>query len=252
MSKQNKHTAAEQPTELPVLPEAPQASQGEPTAPETLAEPPQAPAAPASEPTFAKGGKQRSNSAYAFSMVDGKLVWDYPGLGRLVFNPDKASATNRARAMVFGFKQRIIDAAALDADATTGKVDPKAKFAEQQRMIEHLESGSEEWSLKPQAGAGTGQVSYVTKALVQIGQFSGASAGLPGKVDVSTAELANAFVKRVAEFPPRGLKGEMGKARSWLEANSKQIREAIAAIRAAEQPAFDADVEIEELAKKPD
>src|SRR3954469_698378 len=68
--------------------------------------------------------KQRSNSAYSFAIKDGKLIWSYDGIGSLSFDPTKASATNRARAIVHGFKQRIIDAAAKDTDKATGKTDP--------------------------------------------------------------------------------------------------------------------------------
>lgn len=188
-------------------------------------------------PETPKGPKQRSNSAYIFSLRDGKLVWAYPGIGELVLDPDKVSATNRARFIVHGMKQRVNDAAALDAGAD-GKVDPQAKYAEMQRMIEHLESGTEDWNIRPSAGS-TGPASYVTQALVALGTYQG--------TDVSTPELANAFVKRVADAPKLKLGGEMGKARKWLEANSRLIRDKIAELRAAETPAIDADSAMGEL-----
>lgn len=181
--------------------------------------------------------RQRANSAYTFRVEDGVMVWDYPGIGTLRFDPAKASATNRARAMMYGWKQRINDAAALDADKATGKVDPKAKFAEQQRLIEHLESGAEDWNLK--ARADSGPASMVTQALVHMKAYQ--------KVDVSTPELANAFVKQVAETPALKLGGEMGKARKWLEANSKAVRAAIEELRAQQVPAVDADAELAAL-----
>lgn len=186
---------------------------------------------------LAAEGKRRSNSAYAFSLVDGRMVFDYGTIGRLVFDPSKVSATNRARAMMHGLKQRIVDSAALDADAS-GKVNVAQKYAEMQRVIEHLESGSEEWNLKPSAGT-TGPASYVTQALVALASYQGQ--------DTSTAELANAFVKRVADAPKLKLGGEMGKARKWLEANSKVIRDKIAELRAAEAPVVDADAELSAL-----
>ena len=191
---------------------------------------------------FATERKQRSNSAYVFAVKEGKLTWTFPEIGTLVFDPDKASAINRARAMVFGFKQRINDAAALDADAS-GKVDPKAKFAEMERMIAHYEAGGDDWTLKPQADKGAG--SMVTQALVALGTYQGR--------DVSDTEKANAFVKAVAEAPKlkAQLKGEMAKARGWLEANSKQIREKIAELKAAQAPAVDADAELEALMGEP-
>ena len=199
----------------------------ETNAPETT----QPPEAPAPAPR-----KQRSNSAYIFAVKDGVMVWDYPGIGTLRFDPAKASATNRARAMMYGWKQRINDAAALDA-GPDGKVDPKAKFAEQERLIAHLESGAEEWNLK--AKAPTGPASMVTEALVAMGTYAGR--------DVSTPDLANALVKAVAENEKFALGGEMGKARAWLEANSKAIRAKIAELRAAKAPAVDADAELEAL-----
>lgn len=184
--------------------------------------------------TEAAKPKQRANSAYIFAMKDGKLVWTYPGIGELTLDPAKVSATNRARFIVHGMKQRVNDAAALDA-GPDGKVDPKAKYDEMARMIEHLESGTEDWNVKP-SGDRAGPASFVTQALVALGTYQGA--------DVSDTEKANAFVKRVAELPALKLGGEMAKARKWLEANSKAIREKIAELRAAEKPAVDADAEL--------
>lgn len=184
-----------------------------------------------------KQSKQRANSAYSFAVKDGKMVFSYPNIGVLTFDPSKVSATNRARAMNHGLKQRIVDSAALDANKATGKTDPRAKYAEMERVIAHLESGSEEWNLKPQAGSGP--ISYVTQALVHLKTYQ--------KVDVSTPELANAFVQRVSNIEKLGLKGEMGKARAWLEQSSAVIREAIAVVRAAETPVIDADAELAAL-----
>lgn len=182
-----------------------------------------------------KQAKQRSNSAYSFAMQDGKMVWTYPNIGVLTFDPNKASATNRARAMMHGFKQRINDSAAVDADKATGKTDPNEKFGEMQRMIAHLESGTEDWNMKPSAGVGA--ASYVTKALVAIGTYQG--------VDVSDTEKANAFVKKVSLIEKLGLKGEMAKARTWLEAGSKVIQAKIAEIRAAEAAALAAAANVD-------
>lgn len=183
-----------------------------------------------------KAPKQRANSAYIFNLKDGKLCWNYPGIGELVLDPDKVSAVNRARFIVHGMKQRVNDAAALDAGAD-GKVDPQAKYDEMKRMIEHLESGTDEWNLR--ASAAAGPASFVTQALVALGTYQG--------VDVSDTEKANAFVKRVADLPKFKLNGEMGKARKWLEANSKIIREKIAELRAAQEPSIDADEALAEL-----
>jgi hypothetical protein len=187
--------------------------------------------------------KKRANSVYTFAVQDGKQVFDFAAIGKIVFDPDKVSAENRARAMAHGFKQRIVDAGALEAGAG-GKVDPVAKFNEMFRVAEHLMSGSAEWNVK---GGGAGASSYVTRALVALGTFA--------KTDVSTHDKANAFVKSLAESTKPevikyGFKGQVGKARAWLEANSKAISAEIDKIKAAEAadvtPA-DADAILDDL-----
>ena len=187
--------------------------------------------------------KKRANSVYTFTVQDGKQRFDFGTIGTIVFDADKASAENRARAMAHGFKQRIVDAGALEAGAD-GKVDPVAKFNEMFRVAEHLMSGSVEWNVK---GGGAGATSYVTRALVALGTFA--------KTDVSTYDKANAFVKSLAESTKPevvkyGFKGQVGKARAWLEANSKAIAAEIDRIKAEEAkdvaPA-DADAILDDL-----
>lgn len=205
------------------------------------AQTPQAPQAPA---PAAPAKKQRANSAYVFAVRDGKMVWDYGTLGVLVLDPDKVNAVKRHKALMYGLKQIVNDGAALDADAS-GKVDPKAKFLEAQGRIERLEDPlRDDWKVRPGETAATGPASYVTQALVKLGTYQGQ--------DVGDATKANAFVERVAKAPALKLGGEMGKARKWLEANSRQIRDAIAEIRAAEAPVFDADVELAALFAPPE
>lgn len=186
-----------------------------------------------------KEGTKRSNSAYTFAVKDGKLVWNYEGIGVLVLDPAKVNATKRAKAMMYGLKQIVNDGAALDADKD-GKVDPRAKFAEAQARIDRLHDDTrDDWKVRPGEQSTTGPASYVTQALVKLGTYQGQ--------DVSDSTKANIFVKRVADAPSLKLGGEMAKARRWLEANSKAIREAIAAIRAEEAPAVDADAELAKL-----
>jgi hypothetical protein len=163
--------------------------------------------------------KRRANSAYAFSKVDGKLVFDFGAVGKVAFDPEKASAENRARAMLHGFKQRIIDAGALEAGAD-GKVDVVAKFAEMARVADHLMSGSSEWNVKA-TGEGVGASSLVSQALVKIGKFADVVA-------------ANTWVKSVADTK---FGGEMKKARDFL-ATAQVVRDGIRLIedeRAAER-----------------
>lgn len=196
--------------------------------------------------TFGKADKQmRSNSVYTFrGLRNGKLVWYYPGKNEeMMVDPDAGSFANRFRAMIFGIKQRIQDGGAVLADEKTGKVDPDEKWEEMKRVAVAWNSGTTDWSLKPQAGA-TGPASYVTKALVALKTYMGQ--------DVSDAEKANAFVKDLAENPKFAqykFGGQVGKVRTWLEANSKVIREKVAEIRAAEATQVDADAELAKMLK---
>jgi hypothetical protein len=95
--------------------------------------------------------RKKENTFTAVTIVDGKLVFSFPhaGLASFTFDPDKASAANRSRAMKMGFKQRISNGAALSRDTETGEsassVDKRAAML---RLAEHLESGSDEWELR--------------------------------------------------------------------------------------------------------
>lgn len=197
--------------------------------------------------TFGKADKQqRANSCYVFKgIVDGKLTWEFPSLKRTItVDPEKASAANRARCMVFGLKQRVQDGGAVDANKATGKVDPQEKYDEMLRVATHLESGSTDWAITTRVGATA--ASYVTKALIRIGKYQG--------FDVSDSDKANAFILKLANLEKFGLGGQVGKAREWLEANSKQVKETIALIREeeAKQATFDADAALGELMAPPE
>lgn len=181
--------------------------------------------------------KRRANSFYTYSVQDGKQVFDFGTVGKIVFDANRASAENRARAMAHGFKQRIVDAGALSADPVTGKVSPAEKLAEMARIADHIMSGSPEWNIRTGgegSSSGGGAVSLVSRALVRIGAAK----------DVVEA---NAKVKIIAD---RNFGGEMKKARDYL-ASSKALKEAIAAIQAEELAAkptsLDADKALEEL-----
>jgi hypothetical protein len=99
--------------------------------------------------------RKKENTFTAMTIVDGKLVFSFPhaGLPSFTFDPEKASATNRARAIKMGFKQRISNAAALSRDTETGEsASSEEKRANMLRMAEHLESGSDEWELRVSVG----------------------------------------------------------------------------------------------------
>ena len=134
---------------------------------------------PAREGNLARYGgymteaKVKSNSVMTVKQMDGKLVFAFLGAGEFAFDPDKASAENRARAMMYGFKQRIADGAALSRDTETGKAaTPEEKMAEARKIADHYMTGSTDWALKVaerQEGDGT----WLAKALVALGKAAG-------------------------------------------------------------------------------
>lgn len=104
---------------------------------------------------MSKTDKKRVNSIITVSRFDNKLTFAFAGVGQFVFDPDKVSAENRARAMMHGFEQRIRDAAALSVDRDTGRsATAQAKHDAALRIAEHLMSGSTDWAIRVAASAG--------------------------------------------------------------------------------------------------
>jgi len=173
--------------------------------------------------------KKRANSIYTHVVQDGQHVWDFGPVGRFEVQPEKISASARHFLLNYGLTQWVNDGAAVSA-GPDGKVNPTAKFNGARERAELLNVGTEASGLL-RRGAGSGVFSYVTRALMRLGTYSG--------VDVSTADAANAFIKRLAESTDEKVAkykfgGQVKKVRDWLEANSPKIRDAIEAIKAEE------------------
>lgn len=61
----------------------------------------------------------------------------------------------RERAMLHGLVQKVSDAAALSRNTETGlSASPSEKLAAMARLVEHFNSGTEEWSTKREGGGG--------------------------------------------------------------------------------------------------
>ena len=184
--------------------------------------------------------KIRANGAYAYRKLDGKHEFDWPGIGKLVGDPDKWSMEARHFFLDYGARQWFMDGAAKSA-GPDGKVDPLAKFMGMQGRIELANSGATDLR-RPRESGGGGVVSWVTRALVALGTYQGN--------DVSSADRANAFVKKLADRPDLKLGGQVGKARTWLEKNSKIIGGKIDELKAADVPTdIDADAILAGLAE---
>lgn len=87
--------------------------------------------------------------------VAGTITWRGFADGDVVLDVSRASETNRKYGMYHGLKQRGTDAMALQASDFGGRVPESAKRAALCEIVEHLHSGTDEWSMR---GTGTGGV----------------------------------------------------------------------------------------------
>lgn len=84
----------------------------------------------------------------------------------LTFHADRASAACNAYANLHGWKQRLNDKMAVGVDAESGRRIPDAeKLAMLRPLIDHYESGSDEWELRVAGG----NASLLVRVLVQVG-----------------------------------------------------------------------------------
>jgi hypothetical protein len=162
--------------------------------------------------------KAKTNSTITHRMVDGRVEFTVLGAGVLVFNPDKVSAENRARAMMHGFVQRISDRAALSRNTETGKpATAEDKLARMRQMVEHLESGTTEWGLRAPAAPGV-DGGLIVRAMIR--------AGLGADVDAIEGILKATQVKRELD--------RAGALKLW--AGTDKVLKAIADLKAEAAP----------------
>ena len=99
-------------------------------------------------------------------LESGAIKIDVKDAGEVAFDPAKASAANREYAAFHGWKQRLVDAAALSRDTTNGAVaSPADKLAAIKELVDHYESGSADWS---RAGTGDGGKSLTLEAIARV------------------------------------------------------------------------------------
>lgn len=171
------------------------------------------------QPETDMNDKAKSNSTITSRRVDGKIEFTVLGAGKFEFDPDKASAENRSRAMYHGWNQRIADGGALSRNPENGQpATPADKLARMQRLAEHYESGTTEWKLvpsaDPEAGAG-----LVIRAMIRLGKAT--------DVDHANARIAAASAKNECDR----------KAMVKKLAGAKDIAAAMAEIRAEDAAA---------------
>lgn len=184
--------------------------------------------------------KPKANSVVTHSMQDGKIVFNVLGAGSFAFDPDKASAENRARAMIHGFVQRISDGAARLRDTKTGQsATASDKMAYMKRIADHYQSGATEWRLTETSSGKRGvDAGLVIMAMIR---------ALAGVKDVDAAERIFAQQVTLGKFPDRD-----SAIKAWAE--SRQVADAIKVIlaeRAAASANLDADAMLAELGLDP-
>lgn len=92
------------------------------------------------------------------------------GSKSITLNLSQVHPDNIAYAALHGFKQRCGDAAALSRNAETGKpASPADKFDAVARLVEHYNSGSNEWNLRGAAGERTGgELGLLARAIAEL------------------------------------------------------------------------------------
>lgn len=171
----------------------------------------------------------RANSIISTATNGDNITFTVQGVGDLTINLKQVSTANATKAMHHGFIQRVSDAAALSRNTDTGQpASPADKFGAMKRIVEHLNSGSDEWSLRVASGEGSSGPSGITlKAVASVQGVSEAEMrdrierlaekrGVTTRALLATLAKQEAVAKRIAEMrAPAGvdaddLLGELG------------------------------------------
>lgn len=120
------------------------------------------------EQALASGGGQRvtvfrKNSAHASAWHNDKLHFIFRNGVHLIFNPALASMKSRADAQRMGWQQRLNDCMAVDQGTPI-----EVKIDNLRTVIQHHESGTEEWDLPRTPSVGNEDL--IARALVRMGK----------------------------------------------------------------------------------
>src|SRR5260221_3835029 len=161
--------------------------------------------------------KAKTNSVIVTSLVEGNPTWTVLGVEKpITLHLDRVAQSMRERAEVHGWFQHGSDGAARSRDATTGKpASAQDKYDSILELVNHYETGTEEWAMRSGGGGGT---SITLQAVA--------------RVRGCTYEEAEASVARYAESH---YKGDTKAALAFFRTGAK-VGEAIIAIRGANQP----------------
>lgn len=164
--------------------------------------------------------KTKKGATIQAAIADGRLTITVAGHEPLVVTGEALSEANRAYAILHGMKQRIVDAAAIARDTTTGlAATPAEKYEAMRELVAHYMSGAEAWSPTRTGGGAKGGDGGVTlRAMAKV-------RGVP--VDVLKGQVEAAAAKR----------GMTTKAYYAIVATYPDIAAEIAAMKAAGQGA---------------
>lgn len=183
--------------------------------------------------------KPKSNSVVTVQLLDdGRIQYDVLGAtnGAVIFDPKKASASNRAHAEFHGWKQRGADGAALSRDTDTGQpASPNEKRERIAALMAFYEEGTDDWS---RVGVGGGGKSLTVEAIA-------AEKG----IDYDAAEtMVEEFAKTGKDGKGNAFNGDTKKALAFLRQGAK-VGARMEEIRKARMPApkVDADAALNEL-----
>jgi hypothetical protein len=115
--------------------------------------------------------KPKANSVVS-TLLDGRTLVFSVKHGEEVLTTrldiSKLHASICEKALIHGLKQRVSDRAAIPFDAKTGKyASPLEKFQAMDGLVQHLNSGTEQWDMARVAGDGIGR-SYLLNALCEL------------------------------------------------------------------------------------
>ena len=174
--------------------------------------------------------KPKSGSVVQCTLqADGNIKFDVIGAGELILHMDRVSVACKDYARFHGFNQRGVDAAALPCDTATGKPAPASeKYTAIKRIVDHLETGTEEWNM----GGGEGGGKSITLEAI-------------ARVQGVTYEEAEARVEKHAK---EKFEGDVKKTLAFLRTGAR-VMTAMDAIRKERTPAakIDADEALDAL-----
>lgn len=135
------------------------------------------------------------------------------GAGELDLDLRKVHADNTARATLHGFVQKVSDRAAKKCDPKTGKPAPVGeKFLAMKGLVEHLNSGSADWSLRAVAQPRVDwELEDLVAAMRELG-YVGSEAGEAKVRGWKPAERAQVSLQDDIRERINGLRSERAKA----------------------------------------